>query len=286
MDGICTLCKQNRELKTSHIIPSFVFQWMRKTGSEKFRNITTPNKREQDGIKLKLLCGDCEGKFSKVETWFTRKFFHPILDRMLTDNDQQEAPNLDYDEHLYVFCLSVLWRILVYNLKRDNYPKEHKTILNQIEDEWRCFLNQSHFPRTFNSVHMWLLDKYDFEGKPEKYDLYIMRATDGTIAHGTSELFIFAKFARFQLFAPIKGFDEKNFTNTKINPISGEYLFPQTIEDERIGDFLVTRAMLIKEYSAVLSDNQLDVINKQALKEKDKLYNSDLFRSIRDDHEL
>jgi hypothetical protein len=75
----CALCQKERELCDSHIIPHFVFDWLKEssaTGHMRFG--PNMNLRVQDGLKPKLLCKECEGIFSVSESHFASKIFHPL----------------------------------------------------------------------------------------------------------------------------------------------------------------------------------------------------------------
>lgn len=65
MNGVCLLCKRERELQLSHIIPNFVYNWLKDTSPSFIRSSQNPNQRIQDGPKYYLLCAECEGLFSK-----------------------------------------------------------------------------------------------------------------------------------------------------------------------------------------------------------------------------
>jgi len=44
--GICSLCKQNKEIRRSHIIPRFVSKWLKTTSATGFlRGVNEPDKR-------------------------------------------------------------------------------------------------------------------------------------------------------------------------------------------------------------------------------------------------
>jgi hypothetical protein len=73
----CRLCGATKELQESHILPGFVFRWMKATSATGYLRFgQQPNLRVQDGLKLLLLCGDCEGRFNHWETQFANKIFH------------------------------------------------------------------------------------------------------------------------------------------------------------------------------------------------------------------
>jgi hypothetical protein len=102
--GTCRLCGQSAELRDSHIIPKFVFDWMKETGGDYIRYSGSPNQRCQDGYKVELLCDACEQRFSKRERWFCEKVFVPYL--------KENEVVFQYDESLFYFLVSLLWRVL------------------------------------------------------------------------------------------------------------------------------------------------------------------------------
>ncbi|MBX4261314.1 hypothetical protein KTC96_06505 [Clostridium estertheticum] len=132
--GTCALCLQTRELKLSHIIPDFVGRHFKKTSPTGYlRNIMNPNKREQDLMKEYLLCAECEQRFSVFEREFAEKAFHPFAMR--------ELKELNYEEWLKKFIISVHWRIGISGLnstineKSSMYPLYLRTL-----EEWRRYL--------------------------------------------------------------------------------------------------------------------------------------------------
>ena len=61
----CALCASTSELQASHIIPRFVFDWLRDTSATgHFRSSQIPDLRVQDGLKPRMLCKRCEQLFS------------------------------------------------------------------------------------------------------------------------------------------------------------------------------------------------------------------------------
>lgn len=105
--GMCKLCREPSELLESHIIPRFVFAWMKRTSSTGFlRNGRNPNQRQQDGLKTYLLCAACESRLNAWETPFAAHVFLPF--------HEQEQIVLPYDDWLLKLCVSVSWRVLTY----------------------------------------------------------------------------------------------------------------------------------------------------------------------------
>ena len=75
--GQCALCRANKELQLSHIIPHFVGRKLIKTSPGNIRITNEPNKVVQDIEKHFLLCHDCEELFSAKERWFANTIFNP-----------------------------------------------------------------------------------------------------------------------------------------------------------------------------------------------------------------
>ncbi len=103
----CNLCKQQAPLQKSHIVPRFLFNWLRKTSATGFvRSGKQPNQRIQDGWKSPFLCRDCEKLFNSWETDFANKIFYKFIDDKIN--------RFDYEEWLLQFCVSVSWRAINY----------------------------------------------------------------------------------------------------------------------------------------------------------------------------
>ena len=96
--GECSLCFKDRELQNSHVIPRFIFRWMKKTGPTPFlRRAVDPNTRIQD-YHEKMLCEECEQIFSDWEGKFASHVFYPHV---------RNRPNrFEYEEWLYRLAVS------------------------------------------------------------------------------------------------------------------------------------------------------------------------------------
>jgi hypothetical protein len=103
----CQLCRKTRPLRMSHIVPSFVFDWVKRTAPGAIRLARSPNRRVQDGAKLQLLCDDCEQRFGIWEKEFAENIFAP-----LHSNPQDSL--LEYQDWGLKFAVSVSWRVLTY----------------------------------------------------------------------------------------------------------------------------------------------------------------------------
>ncbi len=102
----CALCKSDKPLVESHIIPQFVFNRIKKNSPTGFLRggISQVNLRRQDGDKPKMLCDDCEQRFSEAEKNFAEKVFEPYHESGTT--------SFTYGHWLSYFISSVNWRTL------------------------------------------------------------------------------------------------------------------------------------------------------------------------------
>ena len=239
----CELHNKQAELCESHIIPKFVYNWMKKTGTGRFRQLGKFNSPLQDGIKKHMLCKNCEDKFSVNEKWFSEKVFSPYL-----NNSEFVVKN---EKELKYFVVSVLWRILKL-FKDDGNKYNFKSELNNVEIEWRNFLLSDIPISKYDNFHLILINSdYWID---EKSDFYFSRAVDIEIAENEKISFIYAKFSRFILIGEIIGLNKKSFLYTNLafesefrsdNQIINEEL----IIDQRVIDF-------IEEFK----DNKLTVV--------------------------
>ncbi|WP_312338013.1 hypothetical protein [Anaerospora hongkongensis] len=108
----CRLCNHDKKLEQSHIIPKFVFKWIKKTSlTKKLRNNIVPNCRREDGDNLPFLCSECEDLFNKYETYFANSLFYPATKNTLL--------HITFTDELLKFIVSIIWRSLKYRLEKE-----------------------------------------------------------------------------------------------------------------------------------------------------------------------
>jgi len=137
---ICRLCLKPKELKDSHIISEFLY------GSiydDKHRMMLLDlskktNKRNkiilQTGVREKLLCGECEEKLSKWETYASKIIFHNVPKSPNDLNNIAVWSGIDY-KTFKLFQLSLLWRAGISNL-----PEFKQVKLGPHEEKIRVML--------------------------------------------------------------------------------------------------------------------------------------------------
>jgi len=281
MKGNCRLTYKHTELKNSHIYPKFVIEWMKETGSKYQRGYVTPNIRMQDGYKKYLLSEEAEQLFSKKEKWFAENIFRPYL--------ANTNAILEYDENLFYFSISVLWRILVLELKEQTIDSfKFKTIMQDAELQWRDFLYKGIYPKDFDRIHIILTDRivnHDIDSS--NVDNYFTRILDGTTVFNENINFcsIYIKFSRFIFFGLLKNGDESKLKGTKINAISGILKTPQVFDDPSITGFFLNRIKQLDEMPFP-SEKQQDKIINEVEKDTEDFLKSDMFRSLNSDYDM
>jgi len=279
LKGLCELYKTKSELKESHIYPKFVVNHTKKTGSKFFRRIVNPNKREQDTIKLYLLSEKAEQEFSIREKWFAENIFVPYI------GGQKELP---YNENLYYFAISFLWRILVLNLKRDNNLKNqwYYDKIIETEKEWRNFLITKEIPENYKNINLYLTDRIKENNTELKgVDFYLTRVMDATIVDNEPHtcLLVYGKFNKFIFWSVLKKYDgEEHLNEVEIDPTKGILKVPQKLKYFPITSFLGNRIKECNNYP-LPNQQQQDKIEQEIMKNPERFWKSDVGKSLYND---
>jgi hypothetical protein len=172
----CALCLQDRDLLESHIVPKFVGRYLKgSSGTGGFRTNHTPNRSVQDLEKRRLLCAECELRFSKDEAAFAERAFKPYL---------ESAADITYDTWLMRFGVSLLWRTAVTEV---NDPGLSAATAGQVKahaERWRAFLlgQPGHGPiEGVHAVLMPLQLRLAKDAAGTRRFSYPLRAVDRTI---------------------------------------------------------------------------------------------------------
>lgn len=145
--GICRLCKQECQLKESHIVPKLFYNLIKKNSpTGRFRNANNPNIPYQDGEKLPFLCGECEEKFSKYETYFSKNIYQSFSQSYGIKGFESKGNEIGY------FALSIAWRTLKYSMEMGikSLSKKEYAQIDIVLEKWRNAL----FHEDFNNISM------------------------------------------------------------------------------------------------------------------------------------
>ena len=132
----CALCGQESPLRSSHIVPRFVFEWLKETsGTGHIRFAENVNLRVQDGWKPKLLCATCEQMFGQWEKMFAERVFVPF--------NRGDADRFRYGTWMLRFAVSVSWRVLTAFKFMDGLKDFPPAIISAADaalSQWKEFL--------------------------------------------------------------------------------------------------------------------------------------------------
>jgi hypothetical protein len=220
---LCHLC-QNEELKeNSHIVPAFVFRWLKSSSPTGFlRNARSVNKRINDGEKPKLLGPKCEDIFSNWENEFAKKVFHPV------HKLEQYNLEFDYDEWLSKFCVSLSWRVLTQLALNgtEHLPHGHSSLIQPALEVWQDYLCGRRKDISVFRQHFIILDQNSALGleklNRDDLSLYISRAVDCDTVHTNEECHVISKLCNILIVGSI--LEKPNiWKNTEVSLISGHY---------------------------------------------------------------
>jgi hypothetical protein len=285
MKGICRLCDNYSQLKESHVIPIFVFKWLKSSsGSGFLRFGETINKRAQDGLKYYWLCKDCEGIFSEWEREFANNLFHPTVNGKFNKTI--------YSEWLLKFCVSVSWRVLELYLqesKLENFSKDLKAKAKQTYQVWKEFLLGKRPHPGKHEQHILPLDAVENHtlGKiPININRYILRSVDTDAVAGENRAFVYSKLERIIIIGFIEMPNPHQWDGTKVHVKNGSigprhYTLP--IE---FGDYFIGQANKALNIQKKISEKQNKKIEQSFRKNIDTLADTETIRALKQDMRL
>lgn len=277
MDGICAFCGEHKPLRDSHVLPAFVYRWLRsRSGPGHVRDTENVNKRVQDRLKLPWLCSDCEGHFNRYETPFATKVFHPWHSGEL---------RIAYEEWLLKFCVSVSWRVLKFARGRNKnapYSDEQKTLMDDAEVHWRAFLKgEVPHPAKFEQ-HLLIFDivkSTTVPDLPTNFNRFMTGAVTLDIVGSERSVITFAKLGRFMIFGMIqKG--PYRWDGTKVHVKHGLLKPEKIIVPAGLLELFKSKAENAALAMSKISSVQRQKINKHVLDNIDAFAESDQFSSI------
>ena len=279
----CQLCGHFSELQESHILPAFVFRWVRKRGiTGHMRSAATPNRRSQDGLKQHLLCKACEEVLGNFERSFSSYAFYPAL------NDEWSG---EYRKWLLKFCVSVSWRIIVLWNKLQSgpdYSREQQKLCMEAEEVWKDFLlDECDTPKSFvQHLVLWPeITRNTGSNLPNNINRYLSGAVEMDVCKTSDFLATYAKLGSFMIFGIVQpGKKIWHGTQVKVNRV--QFFEATTRLPKELYGFIKDRAIAVSKLHENLSDTQKIKIESDALKNFDNIPNTPQFASMMADAKL
>lgn len=226
---VCALCKSDRELRDSHVIPQFVFDRIKTNSPTGYlrAGLVDVNRRRQDGDKQKLLCGNCEERFSIGEKEFAEQIFARYHESGMT--------SFEYGPWLNYFISSVNWRTLHLDnigFHEEKHSRETLSILDDAERTFADFLLEGR--RDIGEMENHILPMFEITDsdsslKEPNFCLRISAFGYTYIIPDIPAFYVCADLAGVLLFTLIRKPEDDVWENTRVEPSGGLIRGPQRI---------------------------------------------------------
>lgn len=282
MKGICRLCGNSAELQISHVLPAFVFKWLKKGGP--IRKSSQIDQRVQDGEKHAWLCRLCEELFCDWETRFANNIFHP--------STQNRTLDISYGDWLLKFCVSVSWRTLQLIIEQrpiDHFSSEQREKAHRALAVWAEFLRgERKHPGEFEQHLIQFAPLSNLFGIPfpPNINRYLMRNVEIDAASSQQTAFVFSKLGPFGLIGFIQLDRPGAWKNTRVRLRGGALRPRRYVLPIHFGKYLADRSHKIWSAVQNMSAIQQKKVFDTARANIDILAESDIFKTIEYDAAL
>lgn len=278
--GTCRLCLQESQLSDSHIVPKFVFKWLKATGGTDYLRFGgEPNRRVQDGLKHKLMCTKCEQHLSDLEKRFSEQVFKKIT--------SGSYPRGQYSSWFSKFAASLVWRVgQSQDFRGVLYKADDKDVqkIRQALEIWRKFiLGQERHPGPFelHFVPIGGLSNIEHPDVPDNWNRYSLRQVefDTVYTDGSNFLSLYCKIGPVAFF----GFVQNNTQPWKGSRISVNHGFferDKLVWPPFLLKYFFSRARFSKELMSNISPKQRARTDQEILKNLERVRESDLFSAL------
>ena len=273
----CRLCRHERILRESHVIPKFAVEWIKKTSATGYlRGTIDPNLRRQDASKIRLLCQDCEQLFSRDERVFAETIFRPFL--------QGTSLEFFYGEWLRRFAVSLAWRAAVTGIERGALGDPQPSLLRKEIDDaisaWGSYLLcRTKTPGPY--THHMLLAGYIKDATtevPEGFQTYMMRAVDTTIGSATKRLLVYTKLPAIVFVSHVIPSEPSGWRRTRIAR-KGHIGLGQVLSSGPFVRFVLDRASEVWNRTAP-SARQHALMERDLFRDPDRALGSESYRAL------
>ncbi len=258
----CKLCGSTAKVLQSHIIPKFVIAWIRKTAATGYiRQGIKPNLRLQDIHKVKLLCANCEERFSRAESRFAKEIFVPFQESLQRDGPKKQLEGFKYGDWLLFFAVSLAWRTVVVDDELPRRKPELASCVHSALDCWRDFLLGNTTDPGPYAHHLLFVGFSPSVRGVKTSDMlhlnwYIMRSVDATpVFTHQGEAYAYTKLPGIVFWSGIQPPEPRGWSNTRIFQ-EGEITFPRQVSDPRFRGFFLSHAQEVAKMSAMSTRQQ------------------------------
>jgi hypothetical protein len=283
--GQCRLCGSVGPLEHGHIVPKFIFRWLKNASATGYlRGGPDFNLRKQDGPRDYWLCGACEDRFNRWETAFCTQVFLPLT--------ADAAPRVNYGDWLIRFCVSVSWRVLMMFREAAEFESKPTWLKQEVANalvEWARFLrDEAPNPGRFEQHLFPLSELVSFRGPqpPPNINRYFMCGVNLDIAHNAAhEGFVYVKLPYVLLLGLIRMDCLREWRMSRIgvargviDVATGNFVIPGAV-----GPFMLRKASEVARREDGISARQRRVIDKEYAAQRSRLRGSVTMRAAEAD---
>ena len=238
----------------SHIIPAFVFRWIRETSATGYIRLgDEPNRRVQDGWKKRYLCSSCENLLSVAERQFYQQVFKPVVEDRLEQ--------IKYGPWLLKFCVSISWRVLYWFrdvYKFDDYTQSDKAILDRVAIAWKDYLlgYNADVPKEF-CQHLYIVrgvSSAKYKVAPN-INHYVLRQVNADIVRSGHQHIVYTKLPRIFIMGVLRDEFPNDWRSTEIHAVGGTVHHDQRVPGV-FYNYVNEKAKRASTLSSSISDHQ------------------------------
>ncbi len=278
--GSCRMCSKVGPLEAGHILPSFVYRWLKDTSATGYlRTGENPNLRIQDGVKRHWFCRDCENQMSRAEKAFAEELFPLVV-------GERPAP-YPHGPWLSRFIASVAWRtVMLFSERRDAFDyftAEQEALLPAAFERWRAFVHGEAETPNVHEPHfmpMGLMADYQSDrALPTNINRYTMRSIEIHVASGATHAFAFVKMGPAVAIGFIQPPPPDMWVGTCVTLGDGQ-VGGRMVVPVQFLDYIIERASKLRSAQRRRSPRQDEKIRKAFEKNLDRAAASETFRVI------
>ncbi|MBB2483184.1 hypothetical protein H5P36_23800 [Bacillus sp. APMAM] len=287
--GRCALCGNQAELKLSHIIPKFVFRYLKKDSfTGRMRMTSDPNRAVQDGDKMYLLCEACEGLFSKNETYFSNNIYRPFKENGFNGVSYEE-------DKLHYFITSVNWRTLYLDIidfcedkdEENKITEKQLDLLKKAEGKMRAYLLGKRSDLDIIENHVFFFDTVKSMEGPESLrnpHVLVQGSAFGytVLSNDNDSIYVFANLTGAIIVTVIKKAKKEKWKNTFVKTESGKIKIPQYTNSPVFSELFYWQEQRDK-YLEKMSEKQRQLIQEKIINDQDGFEKSGTFKRFTKD---
>ena len=279
----CRLCGTAADLQLSHVLPAFVFRWLRKTSATgHLRFGEQPNRRVQDGWKHHWLCCSCEQMIGESEKLFADRFFYPLV--------EGRADGLEYGPWLLRFCASVSWRVLLLHREMDafeDYSREDYKLLGRADTVWRDYLLARRDELAEFRQHLFLASRIEKATSDTAANInrHVLRHVGVDVVRGDGRNLVYAKLPSLFLMGVLRDSRPDEWRGTVVDAEGGTIPLLQSAPDA-FYDYVNAKASRAGDLLGSTSDRQKAKVLDAIESDPGRALNSDTQRAIEFDLDM